>query len=144
MLASTVAYAAWLTQEVWTERISEKWYCHAFSDRRRVLDWQLDLLQSHTRVQYNWVSLDSLSLKTHDWIYISNSAAIVTAATLVTGELQVSFLPFLGYQLTHPPTQKLSHNSLDTQLTTENSEVYDLWSDCRGDSAFGIGCLAIT
>jgi hypothetical protein len=23
-----------------------------------------------------------------------------------------------------------------------NSEVYDLWSDCRGDSAFGFGCLA--
>jgi hypothetical protein len=30
------------------------------------------------------------------------------------------------------------------QLTTENSEVYDLWSDCREDSAFGTGCLAIT
>jgi hypothetical protein len=31
-----------------------------------------------------------------------------------------------------------------TGLTTESSEVYDLWADCRGDSAFGIGCLAIT
>jgi hypothetical protein len=28
-------------------------YCHAFSDRRRVLDSQLDLLQSYTQVQYN-------------------------------------------------------------------------------------------
>jgi hypothetical protein len=32
-----------------------------------VLDWQLDLLQSYTQVQYNWVSPDSLSLTTHDW-----------------------------------------------------------------------------
>jgi hypothetical protein len=75
-------------------------------------------------------------------IYHNKSAAIVTAATLVTGELQVPFLPFLGHQptnsLTHPTTlQQLQH-------TPENSEVYDLWSDCRGDSAFGIGCLAIT
>jgi hypothetical protein len=29
--------------------------------------------------------------------------------------------------------------------SAENSEVYDLWTDCREDSAFGIvGCLAIT
>jgi hypothetical protein len=28
-------------------------YCHALGDRRRVLDWQLDLLQSYTQVQYN-------------------------------------------------------------------------------------------
>jgi hypothetical protein len=28
-------------------------YCHAFSDRRRVLDCQLDLLQLYTQVQYN-------------------------------------------------------------------------------------------
>jgi hypothetical protein len=27
---------------------------------------------------------------------------------------------------------------------TQSSEVYDLWADCRGDSAFGFGCLAIT
>jgi hypothetical protein len=97
--------------------------------------------------------------------YHNNSSAIVTAATLVTGELQVPFLPFLGYQPTQPPTENspttpwiptpssYSFNSLDTnslqlllqlQLTTENSEVYDLWTDCREDSAFGIGCLAIT
>jgi hypothetical protein len=118
-------------------------YCHAFSDRRRVVDWQLDLLQSYTQVQYNWVSPDPRSLTIHDWIYHDNSAAIVTAATLVTGELQVPFLPFLGHQ----PTNSLTHQ-LKTlqqlQLTTENSVVYDLWSDCRGDSAFGIGCLAIT
>jgi hypothetical protein len=56
----------------------------------------------------------------------------------ITGELQVPFLPFLGYQLTQPPTLQ------QLQLTTESSEVYDLWSDCRGDSAFDIGSLAIT
>jgi hypothetical protein len=109
----------------------------------------LDLLQSYTQVQYNWVSPDSLSLTTHDWIYHNKSAAIVTAATLVTGELQVPFLPFLGHQPTNslnrqlktlPPTTPLQQ----LPLTTENSEVYDLWSDCRGDSAFVIGCLAIT
>jgi hypothetical protein len=60
------------------------------SDRRRVLDWQLDLL--HLTINYNWVSPDSLSLTTHDWIYHNNTAAIVTSATLVTGELQVPFL----------------------------------------------------
>jgi hypothetical protein len=66
---------------------------------------------------------------------------MVTAAALVTGELLVPFLPFLGYELN-------SFNSLTTPKTELriplNSEVYDLWSDCRGDSAFGIGCLAIT
>jgi hypothetical protein len=36
------------------------------------------------------------------------------------------------------------NRQLKTELTTENSEVYDLWTDCREDSAFGIGCLAIT
>jgi hypothetical protein len=130
-------------------------YCHAFSDRRRVLEWQLDLLQSYTQVQYNWVSPDSLSLPTHDWIYHNNSVAIVTAATLVTGELQVPFL-FPGYQLTHSPTQTLQqlpsspkttpNSKLPSaaQLQWQLSEVYDLWTDCRGDSAFGIGCLAIT
>jgi hypothetical protein len=77
-------------------------------------------------------------------MYHNNSAAIVTAATLVTGELQVPFLPRIP---THSLTQ-LSNNSYNSfqllQLTTENSEVYDLWTDCREDSAFGIGCLTIT
>jgi hypothetical protein len=61
-----------------------------------------------------------------------------------------------GLQLTiHSLTQKLQQlqHSLDTNFFFSdspntgyrlNSEVYDLWSDCRGDSAFGIGCLAIT
>jgi hypothetical protein len=49
---------------------------------------------------------------------------------------------------TNSPTQ-LSNNSNNSEdspnsLNQLNSEVYDLWSDCRGDSAFGIGCLAIT
>jgi hypothetical protein len=105
-----------------------------------VLDWQLDLLQSYTQVQYNWVSPDSLSLTIHAWIYHNNSAAIVTAATLVTGELQVPFLPCLVTNSLNRQLQTLQQ----LQLTTENSEVYDLWSDCRGDSAFGMGCLAIT
>jgi hypothetical protein len=56
-------------------------------------------------------------------------------------------------QLTiHSLTRQLQH-SLDTNFFFSdspnseyqlNSEVYDLWSDCRGDSAVGIGCLAIT
>jgi hypothetical protein len=90
-------------------------YYHAFSDRRRVLDWQLDLLQSYTQLQYN--SLDTKSLQLLSNFSLSNN------------------------------NQQLPNNSptaLTTLLTTENSEVYDLWSDCRGDSAFGIGCLAIT
>jgi hypothetical protein len=78
-------------------------------------------------------------------MYHNNSAAIVTAATLVTGELQVPFLPFLGYQLTNSTSNSNQLLTLQQlQLTTENSEVYDLWTDCREDSAFGIGCLAIT
>jgi hypothetical protein len=51
-------------------------------------------------------------------------------------------------QLTSSPkTQTLTNPStLDTTtgLTTESSEAYDLWTDCREDSAFGIGCVAIT
>jgi hypothetical protein len=67
-----------------------------------------------------------------------------------------------GLQLTiHSLTRKLQQlqYSLDTNFFFSdspnnsedrthgyqlNSEVYGLWSDCRGDSAFGIGCLAIT
>jgi hypothetical protein len=45
---------------------------------------------------------------------------------------------------TQTPTNSELFNSTATGLTTESSEVYDLWSDCKGDSAFGIGCLAIT
>jgi hypothetical protein len=47
--------------------------------------------------------------------YINNSAAIITAATLVTGELQV---PFLGYQLIQPPTQTLQQLLLRRLLQT--------------------------
>jgi hypothetical protein len=43
-----------------------------------------------------------------------------------------------GYQ---PQLQQLTEPNSGYQL---NSEVYDLWSACRGDSAFGFGCLAIT
>jgi hypothetical protein len=119
-------------------------YCHAFSDRRRVLDWQLDLLQSYTQVQYNWVSPDSFSLTTHDslsdsthslsqlnWVYHNNSAAIVTAATLVTGELQVPFLPFPGHR---PTNSTLDTNSLQLNSTTHspttpthNWELRGIW-----------------
>jgi hypothetical protein len=104
-----------------------------------VLDWQLDLF--HFIINYNWVSPDSLSLPTHDCIYHSNSAAIITAATLVTGELQGPFLPWI------PTSSSPTHRTLRTELNSRyqlNSEVYDLWSDCREDSAFGIGYLAIT
>jgi hypothetical protein len=88
---------------------------------RRVLDWQSDLL--HFTTKYNWVSLDSLRLTIHGWIYHNNSAVIVTSAALVTAELQVPFLA--------------SSASL--------SEIYDFWTDGREDTAFGIvGCLAIT
>jgi hypothetical protein len=66
--------------------------------------------------------------------YHSNSAAIITAATLVTGELQVPFL-FPGYQLQTP-------NSLDTTTlripTTHDSNplsgIYDLRADGREDA----------
>jgi hypothetical protein len=57
-------------------------------------------------------------------MYHNNSAANITAATLVTGELQVPFLPLLGYKLTQPPTQKLSNTS----------GIYDLWTDGREDT----------
>jgi hypothetical protein len=83
-------------------------YCHAFSDRRRVLDWQLDLLQSYTQAQYKWVSPDSLSLTTHD--SLTNSLTLQPLYTallaffantiLVAAELQVPFLfPWIP---THP------------------------------------------
>jgi hypothetical protein len=42
------------------------------------------------------------------------------------------------------PSSFLPTNSL-TNSAAENSEVYDLWTDCREDSALGIvDCLAIT
>jgi hypothetical protein len=109
---------------VWNTTFFMK-YRHGFSDRRRVLDWQLDLLLSYTQVQYNWVSPDSLSLTTHEWIYHNNSAFIVTAATLVTGELQVPFLPFLGHQ----PTNSLTHLTHTTTPTTptHNWELRGIW-----------------
>jgi hypothetical protein len=89
-------------------------------------------------------------------MYHSISAAIVTAATLEPANSKFpSFLSLDTNSLNHPLktlTQQLSNNSFSEdystlqqlQLITENSEVYDLWSDCRGDSAFGIGFLAIT
>jgi hypothetical protein len=40
-------------------------------------------------------------------------------------------------ELTSSPKTQRTPNQL-------NSEVYDLWTDCREDSAFGIGFLAIT
>jgi hypothetical protein len=81
-------------------------------------------------------------------LYHDNSAVTVSTATallaslantiLVAAELQVPFLfPWL-------PTPSLNYSTQLTGLTTENSEVYDLWTDCREDSAFGIGCLGIT
>jgi hypothetical protein len=107
-------------------KISIYIYCLALSDRRRVLNWQLDLLQSYLTINYNWVSLDSLSLTTHDWIYHNNSAAIVTAATLVTGELLVPFLPFLGYQLTQPPTQN-SPTTPSPKTTPTLQQHWGIW-----------------
>jgi hypothetical protein len=122
-------------------------YCHAFSDHRRVLDWQSDLL--HLTTNYNWVSLDSLqptltavttTTEFLPWRLFNSNSELnsETTATLVTAELntlqpRTPWAPFsslLGSPLTH---------------SAENSEVYDLWTDCREDSAFGIvGCLAIT
>jgi hypothetical protein len=137
-------------------------YCHALGVTvDGVLDCQLDLLlQSHTQARYNRVSPDSLCLKTHDGIYHSNSAAIITAATLVTGELLVPFLPWIPttptlwlpqLQLCNSPNSNSNSNSELSELNSElnsgyrlNSEVYHLWADGREDSAFGIDCLAIT
>jgi hypothetical protein len=48
----------------------------------------------------------------------------------------LGYQPQLGYQL-----QLCNSPNSGYQL---NSEGYDLWSDCREDSAFGVGCLAIT
>jgi hypothetical protein len=119
-------------------------YCHMLVtvDGYWIVNW-IYYSQSYTQVQYNRVSPDSLSLTTHDWLYHSNSAAIVTAATLVTGELLVPFL-FRGYQLTNSTLQQLRRLWRPNPGYQLNSEVYDLWSDCREDNAFGIGCLAIT
>jgi hypothetical protein len=87
-----------------------------------VLDWQLDLLlQSHTQARYNRVSPDSLSLTTHDWIYHNNSAANITAATLVTGELQVPFLPWL-------PTHSTQLQQLSWIPTTPTLQLAELWT----------------
>jgi hypothetical protein len=52
-----------------------------------------------------------------------------------------------GILCQHYPGCYPTPGSLPSFLATnsENSEVYDLWTDCRGDSAFGIvDCLAIT
>jgi hypothetical protein len=126
-------------------------YCHAFSDRRRVLDWQLDLLQSYTKAQYNWVSPDSLSLTTH-WLSISQQFRSHRNCCNPGNRRTPGSLPSFPWIPTHSTANSKLNNSPTTPWIptpsiyskTENSEVYDLWSDCRGDSAFGIGCLAIT
>jgi hypothetical protein len=106
-------------------------YCHAFSNRRRVLDWQLDLLQSYTQVQYNWVSPDSLSLITHNRKYHNTAVSVSTATAplasvantiLVSAELQVPFL--FVWSPTNQP------NSLDTnslQLLSRSRELRGIW-----------------
>jgi hypothetical protein len=70
-------------------------------------------------------------------MYHSNYAAIITAAILVTGELQV---PFLGYQISSTPTT-LTPKTPKTEFSEDrnsgyqlNSEVYDLWADGREDT----------
>jgi hypothetical protein len=81
------------------------------------MDCQLDLLL--LTINYNTTeSLQTPSVLQLTTEYHSNSAAIITAATLSTGELLVPFLPFLGYELN-------SFNSLTTPKTlkTELSEL---------------------
>jgi hypothetical protein len=81
------------------------------------------------------------------WIYCNRTLKYNTTESLRTP----SGLQLTIHSLT-PKLQQLQH-SLDTNFFFSDlpnsgyqlsSGVYDLWSDCRGDSAFGIGCLAIT
>jgi hypothetical protein len=59
--SSTLYWNLWLI--LWL------WYCHALSDYRRGLDWQLDLLESNTdTLNYNCVPPDSFSLTVDNWV----------------------------------------------------------------------------
>jgi hypothetical protein len=95
-----------------------------------------------------------------NWIYYNRTLKYNTTESLRTPSVIQFTTEYITTTLQplfwHPlPTQpgccrtagslplSLDTNSL-TQLTIENSEVYDLWTDCREDSAFDIGCLAIT
>jgi hypothetical protein len=60
----------------------------------------------------------------------------IDSSLLLRRLLHSIFQQLPGYQ----PQLSGYHNNYNS----EDSEVYDLWTDCREDSAFGIGCLAIT
>jgi hypothetical protein len=128
-------------------------YCHALCDRRRGIGLTIGFI---TIVHSSTIqlSLSGLPQSYNSRLNMSQQFRSQRNRCNPGNRRTPGSLPSFPWsptnQLTHSPTQ-LSNNSLDTnslqllQLTTENSEVYDLWSDCRGDSAFGIvGCLAIT
>jgi hypothetical protein len=67
--------------------------------------------------------------------------------------LPLPSIPFLRrFQLNLPATPRIPTTTtwiplrpqLQLLAATQSSEVYDLWSDCREHSAFGIDYLAIT
>jgi hypothetical protein len=119
------------------------YYCHALSDRRRVLDCQLDLLDYSVQLQLQHITMYTLHNSS-----LELNARLATAPqpvfhynTLLASLAIISSL--LLRRIIHSIFQQLP--GYQPQLAaTQSSEVYDLWADCRGDSAFGIGCLAIT
>jgi hypothetical protein len=126
-----------------------------------VLDWQLDLLDPNTITvtEYHDVHPFQQFIRTQHKAgngssacvplqhssgfpchqFLTSSPKTIPNSKLFnsTATLWIPQQLLLGYQL---PPQLGYHNW--QQLTC--SEVYDLWSDCREDSAFGFGCLAIT
>jgi hypothetical protein len=114
------------------------------SDRRRGIGLTIGFIAPYNQLQ---LSLSGLSQSYNSRLNISqqfrshrnrcnpgNRRTPGSLPSLDTNSLQLLFL-----------LQKTTPNSkLFNSTATESSEVYDLWMDCRGDSAFGIGCLAIT
>jgi hypothetical protein len=130
-------------------------YCHVLSYYRRGLDWQLDLLhiynllqpslsglfQSHSwqlsisqlQLSRSWVSMKSFQVGNHTY------GIPCLHSTL---QPRTPWTPFSSLSGSHwPSTNSSAGNSPSASLP----EIYNLWTDCREDTAFGIvGCLAIT
>jgi hypothetical protein len=122
-------------------------YCHALGDRRRGIGLSTGFIGLHCTITvtayHNVHPLQYFSRTRHK---AGNGSSACSTTTFFWHPLpSITSSP-------KTPTQS-SGNSPDTNhnldtnydsAATQSSEVYDLWVDCREDSAFGFGCLAIT
>jgi hypothetical protein len=108
-----------------------------------VLDCPLDLLDYSVQLQLQRITMYTL--------YNTSVELDTRLATVPQPAFHYNIL-LASLAIDHFFSEDSNYNSVFQQLpgyqpeldSLTRSEVYDLWSDCRGDRAFGIGCLAIT